>query len=231
MPAALTIGAFILGFVIVLAPFALLIQWITRWVAGFKPGFWQAFWALFLGGVLTLAAQGIIVFTGGLSAQPASGVIVLITVIPLMVQSIVSGAMLKDESGCALGFGRAVVVNILNSFVLGLAVVLWLLPAIRDSSKSQPAPVASAMARPKSTPVPGLKPTPMPMVPVRRFATVAEAQREAVRAYPSLGVAGSEFNRDFLARYNRYQRERPGYFSDPSWPWRLAEETARAAAK
>jgi hypothetical protein len=37
---------------------------------------------------------------------------------------------------------------------------------------------------------------------VPKFATVAEAQREAVRRYPELGVAGSKLNREFIARHS-----------------------------
>jgi hypothetical protein len=60
------------------------------------------------------------------------------------------------------------------------------------------------------------------------YPTVAAAQREAVRRYPELGVAGSKLNREFLARHTRYERERPDYFRDASWPMRLAEEAAQS---
>jgi len=57
-----------------------------------------------------------------------------------------------------------------------------------------------------------------------RFSSVAEAQQEAVRRHPDLGVSGSRLNAAFVARYERYQREYPAYFSDNSWPVRLADE-------
>ncbi len=68
-------------------------------------------------------------------------------------------------------------------------------------------------------------PAPVAATP-QRFATVADAQREAVRRYPQLGVAGSPLNTAFNARYKAYQQQRPDYFRDPSWPIRLAEELA-----
>ena len=71
-------------------------------------------------------------------------------------------------------------------------------------------------ARPRK----GQIPTPM------HFSSVAEAQTEAVRRHPDLGVKGSKFNAAFIDRYNAYQREFPGYFSDNSWPVRLADEIA-----
>ena len=58
------------------------------------------------------------------------------------------------------------------------------------------------------------------------FATVDESQREAVRLHPDLGVSGTRFNKEFLSLYKRYKQNRPDYFSDPSWPVTLAEETA-----
>jgi hypothetical protein len=56
----------------------------------------------------------------------------------------------------------------------------------------------------------------------------AEAQREAVRRYPELGVSGSRLNADFVARHQRYLRDNPAALRDPSWPLRLAEESAKA---
>ena len=71
--------------------------------------------------------------------------------------------------------------------------------------------------------------TPAPFVPTpvsRRFATTADAQQEAIRLYPSLGVAGSDFNRAFLARHKQYQQEQPDLLRDPNWPITLAREVA-----
>jgi len=59
---------------------------------------------------------------------------------------------------------------------------------------------------------------------IQKFATVEDAQREAVRRYPELGVRGSKLNAAFLARYKTYKQLKPEYFADLSWPVRLAEE-------
>lgn len=61
---------------------------------------------------------------------------------------------------------------------------------------------------------------------LKRFATVAEAQQEALRLYPALGVAGSPFNREFVARHKKYQQERPEFLRDTGWPVMLAREVA-----
>jgi hypothetical protein len=67
-------------------------------------------------------------------------------------------------------------------------------------------------------------PPPSASTTSQRFSSVAEAQREAVRRYPELGIAGSRLNSAFTARYKTYQQQRPEYFRDTSWPIRLAEE-------
>jgi len=77
-------------------------------------------------------------------------------------------------------------------------------------------PTPANPATPTSTPSP-------------RFATADEAQREAIRRYPELGVIGSKLNREFVARYKLYQQQRPEYFRDTSWPLHLAEEVTRAS--
>jgi hypothetical protein len=64
--------------------------------------------------------------------------------------------------------------------------------------------------------------------PPVQFASVAEAQKEAVRRYPDLSVTGSKFNAAFVARYQLYQQQHPEYFRDLSWPLRLAEEVAQS---
>jgi hypothetical protein len=82
-----------------------------------------------------------------------------------------------------------------------------------------------------ATPAPA---APAPPVAVSSQATpetltdVQDAKRQAVLRYPDLAVAGSPLNKEFVARYKRYQQERPDYFRDPSWPLRLAEESAQA---
>lgn len=56
----------------------------------------------------------------------------------------------------------------------------------------------------------------------------ASAQAEAITKHPNLGKAGSDFNREFLARFRRYQTEKPDFFEDQRWPLNLADEVAKA---
>ncbi len=94
------------------------------------------------------------------------------------------------------------------------------------------APVAPVSATP--TPVtavaptssPALAPVPVDRTPGNIAALEARARRRALVHYPELGVAGSPFNRAFLERRARYQKENPEYFRDPEWPWILAGECA-----
>ncbi len=59
------------------------------------------------------------------------------------------------------------------------------------------------------------------------FATaVEESKRRAIRRYPELAVAGSEFNRVFVAEYNRLTAQRSGDLLLVTWPETLADECA-----
>ncbi|MDR3401511.1 MAG: hypothetical protein P4L99_03345 [Chthoniobacter sp.] len=58
--------------------------------------------------------------------------------------------------------------------------------------------------------------------------SVAEARQEAVRRYPQLGVPNSPLNREFVARYNRYQATNRDYFKKAEWPLTLAAESQAA---
>jgi hypothetical protein len=50
------------------------------------------------------------------------------------------------------------------------------------------------------------------------------AQQKAVELYPDLGVAGSDLNKEFIARMKRYQVDKTYFFADADWPIRLAKE-------
>lgn len=49
------------------------------------------------------------------------------------------------------------------------------------------------------------------------------AQVRAVREFPELGVAGSLFNAEFLARVKALKTEDIKYFNNPEWPYDLAK--------
>jgi len=61
-------------------------------------------------------------------------------------------------------------------------------------------------------------------------SSVALAKDRAVRAFPQLAVANSPLNREFVRRYNLYQKEHREYFQDPDWPTKLAQESAAVIA-
>jgi hypothetical protein len=48
------------------------------------------------------------------------------------------------------------------------------------------------------------------------------SQARAVREFPELGVAGSAFNSEFLARVKVLKTEDVRYFNNPNWPYDLA---------
>jgi hypothetical protein len=62
------------------------------------------------------------------------------------------------------------------------------------------------------------------------------AQQKAIELYPDLSIAGSDLNKEFVARVKRYQVEKKEFFTDPDWPIRLAKEcsdelSAKSASK
>ena len=62
---------------------------------------------------------------------------------------------------------------------------------------------------------------------VKAVATAA-ARAEAMAKHPELGRRGSEFNREFLVRFQRYKTEKPAFFEDGRWPLNLADEVAQS---
>ena len=125
-------------------------------------------------------------------------------------------------SGCGTGCASIIVLLIVAS-----AITTWIKKDKTDSS-NQPTNTPPITNRTNPTPTPRLA-TPAPFVPTpvpRRFATAPEAQQEAIRLYPALGIAGSEFNRAFLARHKQYQEQQPDFLRDPNWPITLAHEVA-----
>jgi|GEM_PF-3547671 len=59
---------------------------------------------------------------------------------------------------------------------------------------------------------------------------VKNAQAEAVRRYPDLGVKNSAFNREFLTLYQQIKSNNPAELNDPQWPIYLADQTAQTLA-
>jgi hypothetical protein len=63
-------------------------------------------------------------------------------------------------------------------------------------------------------------------VPVQKFSNSEDAKLAALKLYPALGVAGSPFNQDFVARVQEARQKRPELFQTAEWPLVLALETA-----
>lgn len=59
-------------------------------------------------------------------------------------------------------------------------------------------------------------------------ASEAEARAWAMQKFPALAERGSPLNQEFVARHNRYRKEKPAFFKDKAWPLLLAEEAAAA---
>jgi len=93
-------------------------------------------------------------------------------------------------------------------------------PATTSPNRGElPGPVTPATSLPSGGTQPGSV-TP---------ATTSASDR-AVLAFPQVAVANSPLNREFVRRYNLYQKEHREYFQDPDWPTKLARESAAAIA-
>jgi len=57
--------------------------------------------------------------------------------------------------------------------------------------------------------------------------TEAEAQAEAVRRYPQLGLASSPMNHAFLEKYQQLKASDSSQLKDPTWPLHLARDLAQ----
>lgn len=57
--------------------------------------------------------------------------------------------------------------------------------------------------------------------------TTAEAQAEAVRRYPQLGLASSPLNHAFLEKYQQLKASNSSQLQDPTWPLHLARDLAQ----
>ena len=103
--------------------------------------------------------------------------------------------------------------------------------ALSTTMASTPSP--TLLLSPSVTSAPAVK---LPAIQTKKFAvseapledfdSVEEAQRAAVERYPSLGIAGSKFNKAFLTRYKLYSQSNPEFFQSASWPFRLASEVS-----
>lgn len=61
--------------------------------------------------------------------------------------------------------------------------------------------------------------------------SVEDARVRALQQFPALAVANSPLNREFVARFHRYQSTNQAYFKDNDWPLHLAAESQAALDK
>ncbi len=61
-----------------------------------------------------------------------------------------------------------------------------------------------------------------------RFKTEAEARQYALQRYPTLAIADSPFNAQFVKLHQDYTAKKPEIFQDPNWPLQLALETEQS---
>ncbi|XHR27897.1 MAG: hypothetical protein ACFUZC_18445 [Chthoniobacteraceae bacterium] len=218
-----TLLAFIVGLLGGLGVSALLLRVFVRVLFGYWPSWLNALWTVFCLVVATVALRLGINFGFGSSGTEGYGILIL--VIQLAVQALIIGLALEHPDTGRLGFSRAIglmVAEYAVGFCLGLAV--WKFAPIPEAERGRI--LAALQQRQNAVTKATTAPAFLQVAPaVTAPKTVDEAQREAVRRYPALAVAGSAFNREFRSRYDSYRKSNPKYFLETNWPISLAEET------
>lgn len=96
--------------------------------------------------------------------------------------------------------------------------------AVRRAA-AQRAAVQNAAAQPAAPAA--ATPNPVNRAAQEFAAAVEDSKRRAIRRHPDLAVAGSEFNRIFVAEYNRLTSQHDAALLLVTWPETLADECAR----
>ena len=210
------VGGILAGVLIV----TLLLRLATRLVTGFYPPWMQALSALICAQVASLMVSHLYAWAlGGISDNSgnvegsigaySAGVLSQIVTYSLVLREEVRNSITMIQA-TALCAPQIFLLACFVSESVGATPHLAGVPEIQESAEDAKKLLPSASLAPAA---------------LSNF-TLMGAQREALRRHPDLGVAGSRMNVVFLERYHRYQKERPEYFHDATWPVRLADETA-----
>ncbi len=209
-----------------------------RIVVGNYPPYWTAYKAVLIAFMVTLAiglAFGIILGGTGVRLDAAGSLVAL--AFGFLVQCLIYARYLKNAAGEAVAFGAYCLVGLTQVALVGGSILFALAAGliVNGLYKSLTNPGTSATTASQvrwHTPYPATSvqrnsPEPIPVqqkLKVESFSSVKEAQSAAMARYPALAIAGSEFNRAFIARYRYYEKVKPDYLRTNSWPVMIAEE-------
>jgi len=197
------------------------LQLATKWVAGFTPSLGRACGAFICAIVLGLIVGAFAVRLAG----PDSRVILLMIPIGLFLEACWYQAVLaRGDVAEEISVIQGVLISILQRLIILVPLFFIVMSAALLIGMSK---VQRIMAQQGTR---GLSPSGANTRSAPAYATVADAQQEAVRRYPQLAVQGSRLNKAYVDRYHLYQKTWPSYFADNSWPVRLADETANDLA-
>ena len=229
----------ILGFVcLCLLIAAALVRLATSWVAGFKPSWGKACGAIICSFILSLIANMVISGAlGGKIGHPDPGAVLwsILWSIPItfLVQAVTYQAILGGVDEEAISLPQAGLIVLLKGvlgIVPGIALMIMIVTCVLLAGLPGAAQLKQWQAQygqhGASLPARSAMPSSDPGFNAPAFTTVADAQKEAVRRYPMLGVKGSRMNKAFLDRYRFYQKTKPDFFVDTAWPLTLANEIA-----
>jgi hypothetical protein len=222
----LVLSVFLIIVTLVLSIAAVIVRLATRMVAGFFPAWGWTTTAILCSSIISFIGKSSygLMLASATTPDPMSWLLVL--ALGYFLQSIVYKVLLRGSGGEEISLPQALLIGLVQAFiVIGFVIAVGIvigvffgvffgvsgLKQLQTLQHYQPSYVLTA----RSTPAPAP-------------ATIADAQKEAVRRYPLLGVNGSRMNKAYVDRYRLYQKTNPAYFSDPSWPLQLANEVANA---
>jgi hypothetical protein len=198
----------------------------TKWVAGFTPSWGRAWGALACSIVFSVLAQVtfLSIVVSGKKGAYDPGVILLVIPVAFFAQMLSYKSVLGGEGEEEISLTQAAAIIILQAvlafLVLGAIVLCLFVVGLLGVAQLK------QMRTPYGASPPWASPSSASDFNSPAFTTVAEAQREAVRRYPALGVKGSRMNQAYVDRYHLYQNTRPDFFQTTSWPVELADEIA-----
>lgn len=195
----------------------------TQWVAGFKPPWGRTILAMLCSTILSLVSYGLLFNVIGKTAgTPDPRIVLLVLPVGFLAQTVSYKAFLAGDRTEEVSLPQAALIGIVQRviFILGIMAIAIVLFFLVGS-----AAISQAWAKHGGASLPtGWRSPAAPANPA--FATVADAQREAVRRYPLLGIKGSRMNQAYVDRYRLYQKTNPDFFQNTRWPVELADEIA-----
>lgn len=117
----------LVGLVIAIAFLALILMLSTRIVAGFMPNYWRISLVVVVAGVISFIVGMVLKLVGVMTPTPGFhiGQSLVSAVIGALIGAAVLNGLVKRPDGASLGFGKALLAEIIyNAILLGISLLL-----------------------------------------------------------------------------------------------------------